>query len=102
MPESSGTPTRPLALERVEPQSMAERRLVTFDLPAAILLKIGIAVLLLVLAGEVLSQIRDALVLVATSLFLAVALNPLVQRLERRLSRRLSVLAVFFLSLIHI
>jgi predicted PurR-regulated permease PerM len=74
---------------------MAERRLVSFDVPAAMLLKIGVAILLLVLAGEVLSQIRDALVLVVTSLFLAVALNPLVQRLERRLSRRLSVLAVF-------
>ncbi|MFL6041665.1 MAG: AI-2E family transporter [Gaiellales bacterium] len=57
--------------------------------------KIMVGLFALGIAGSVLSQVRDVAVWVGAAFFLAIALNPLVARLEPRLGRTVAVLTVF-------
>src|SRR5205085_1676946 len=57
--------------------------------------KLMVGLLLLGVVGNLAHQIRDVLVWTAAALFLAVALNPLVARLEPRLGRTAAALVVF-------
>jgi predicted PurR-regulated permease PerM len=68
---------------------------VVIDLPARTILRVIVLVLLAAAAVELLTAVHRILVWLATSLFLAVALQPAVRFAERRLSHTLAVFAVF-------
>jgi len=70
-------------------------RRVQFDVSAWAVVKLMAGLLLLGVVGNLAHQIRDVLVWTAAALFLAVALNPLVARLEPRLGRTAAALVVF-------
>jgi predicted PurR-regulated permease PerM len=57
--------------------------------------KLMVGLLLLSIIGSVMEQVRDIAVWLGAAAFLAVALNPLVTRLEPRLGRTAAVLVVF-------
>jgi predicted PurR-regulated permease PerM len=65
-----------------------ERRRVTFDITGAAVAKIVLGLLLLAFIGDIAAQMREVFVWCLAAAFLAVALNPLVERLEPRLGRR--------------
>ena len=66
----------------------AMRRTVTFDISAAAVAKIVVGLLALAFIGDLAGQMRDVFVWTLAAAFLAIALNPLVERLEPRLGRR--------------
>jgi predicted PurR-regulated permease PerM len=68
---------------------------VSIDLPARTIVRVIVLVLLAVAAVDVLEHVGRILVWLATSLFLAVALQPAVRLAERRMSHTLAVFAVF-------
>ncbi len=70
-------------------------RRVQFDVSGWAVVKLMAGLLLLGVVGNVAYQIRDVLVWTAAALFLAVALNPLVTRLEPRLGRTAAAIVVF-------
>jgi predicted PurR-regulated permease PerM len=70
-------------------------RRVQFDVSGWAVVKLMAGLLLLGVVGNLAHQIRDVLVWTAAALFLAVALNPLVARLEPRLGRTAAALVVF-------
>jgi len=70
-------------------------RRVQFDVSAWAVVKLMAGLLLLGVVGNLAHQIRDVLVWTAAALFLAVALNPLVARLEPRVGRTAAALVVF-------
>jgi predicted PurR-regulated permease PerM len=70
-------------------------RRVQFDVSGWAVVKLMVGLLLLGVVGNLAHQIRDVLVWTAAALFLAVALNPLVARLEPRLGRTAAALVVF-------
>ena len=80
-----------------EPSSSigADARRLQFDISAWAVAKVMVGLLLLGVVGNVALQIRDVLVWTAAALFLAVALNPLVTRLEPKLGRTAAALVVF-------
>jgi predicted PurR-regulated permease PerM len=65
------------------------------DLPVRTILRVIVLVLLAAAAVDLLSAVSRILVWLATSLFLAVALQPAVRLAERRMSHTLAVFAVF-------
>ena len=71
------------------------RERVAIDLPARTIVRVIVLVLLAVAAVDLLSAVSRILVWLATSLFLAVALQPAVRLAERRMSHTLAVFAVF-------
>jgi predicted PurR-regulated permease PerM len=77
------------------PSEGAEPRRVRIDVSAWAIAKLMAGLLLLGVVGNLAHQIRDVLVWAAAALFLAVALNPLVARLEPKLGRTAAALVVF-------
>jgi len=71
------------------------RERVEIDLPVRTIVRVIVLVLLAAAAVDLLSAVSRILVWLATSLFLAVALQPAVRFAERRLSHTLAVFAVF-------
>jgi predicted PurR-regulated permease PerM len=65
-----------------------ERRRVTFDISASAVAKIMVGLLALGFIGDLAGQMRNVFVWTLAAAFLAIALNPLVERLEPRLGRR--------------
>jgi predicted PurR-regulated permease PerM len=76
------------------PSETAKRR-VTIDISGAAVLKIVIGLLALSFIADLLTQLRDLFVWTLAATFLAVALNPLVVRLEPRLGRKTAATLVF-------
>ncbi len=68
---------------------------VVVDLPARTILRIIVLVLLTIAAVDLLAHVGRILIWIATSLFLAVALQPAVRLAERRMPHALAVFAVF-------
>ena len=64
------------------------RRLVRIDVTGAAVTKIVIGLLALGIVGNLFDRMRDLFVWTLTAAFLAVALNPLVERLEPRIGRK--------------
>jgi predicted PurR-regulated permease PerM len=93
-------------IDRPEPSSTSDaesrralpapdRRRIEFDVSGWAVAKLMVGLLLLGVAVNVVYQIRDVFIWTAAALFLAVALNPLVTRLEPKLGRTAAALAVF-------
>ena len=78
----------------------ARRRSVTFDISAGAVAKIVVGLLLLAFIGDIAAQMRDVFVWTLAAAFLAVALNPLVERLEPRLGRRAAATVVVLSSVV--
>ena len=76
------------------PAEVARRRL-TVDISGAAVIKIVLGLLALGIIGGLLSQMREVFVWTLTATFLAIALNPLVVRLEPRFGRRTASTLVF-------
>ena len=99
----SGTPVQPIDGPEMNAAVEAERRRsdgmevrrVRFDVSGWAIAKLMAGLLLLGVVGNLAHQIRDVLVWVAAALFLAVALNPMVARLEPKLGRTAAALVVF-------
>ena len=64
------------------------RRPITVDITGGAVLKIVVGLLALTFVADIFAQLRDILVWALASLFLAIALNPLVERLEPRVGRK--------------
>jgi predicted PurR-regulated permease PerM len=71
------------------------RRRLTIDITGTAVVKIVVGLLALSFITNLLSQLHDLFVWSLTSTFLAVALNPLVERLEPRLGRKAAATTVF-------
>ena len=71
------------------------RERVEIDLPVRTIVRVIVLVLVAAAAVDLLSAVGRILVWLATSLFLAVALQPAVRFAERRMSHTLAVFAVF-------
>lgn len=67
----------------------------SIDISGIAVAKIVIGLLALAVFSDLLAQLRDLLVWTVAALFLAIALNPLVGRLEPRLGRRPAATVVF-------
>jgi predicted PurR-regulated permease PerM len=65
------------------------------ELPSATIAKLVAGLIALSLTLELASQIREVLIWCGAALFLAIALNPLVARIEPRIGRTAAVLVVF-------
>jgi predicted PurR-regulated permease PerM len=77
-----------------------ERRKVTFDITPSAVAKIVVGLLLLAFIGDLAAQMREVFVWTLAAAFLAIALNPLVERLEPRLGRRVAATVVVLVSVI--
>jgi predicted PurR-regulated permease PerM len=71
------------------------RRHVTIDISAGAVAKIVVGLLLLGFIAELAGRVRNVFVWSIAALFLAIALNPLVERLEPRIGRRPAATVVF-------
>lgn len=71
------------------------RERIVVDVPARTIVRVIVLVLLTVALVDVLAHVTRILIWVATSVFLAVALQPLVRLAERRMPHALAVFAVF-------
>ncbi len=78
-----------------DPSAAPGTRRVEFDVSGWGVAKLMAGLLLLGVVGNVAYQIRDVFIWTAAALFLAIALNPLVARLEPRLGRTASAIVVF-------
>ena len=78
----------------------AQRRSVTFDVTGSAVAKIVAGLLMLAFIGDVAAQMREVFVWTLAAAFLAIALNPLVERLEPRLGRRVAATLVVLASVI--
>ena len=65
------------------------------EFPTRTLVRVVVALIIFGLAVNLLATLRDVVVWTATALFLAIALDPAVSRLERRMARPAAVLIVF-------
>jgi predicted PurR-regulated permease PerM len=90
-PQPNTTTTDP----ELRPATRRDTRRVEFDVSGWAVVKLMVGLLLLGVVGNVAYQVRDVLVWTAAALFLAIALNPLVTRLEPKLGRTGAALAVF-------
>ena len=70
------------------------------DVPLRVVVKVLVAVLVFTIAVSLLEGVRSVLIWVGTALFIAIALNPAVVRVERMMRRSWAVLTVFFAFLI--
>jgi len=73
---------------------LGDRRRVTFDITGPAVAKIVAGLLLLAFIGDIAAQMREVFVWMLAAAFLAIALNPLVERLEPRLGRRVAATVV--------
>src|SRR3954464_369842 len=72
-----------------------QQRRMTIDISASAVAKIVVGLLALGFIGDLAGQMRDVFVWTLAAAFLAIALNPLVERLEPRLGRRPAATVVF-------
>ena len=72
-----------------------QRRRVTIDIAGTAVIKIVAGLLVLAFVGGVLGKMRDVFIWVLAAAFLAIALNPLVEKLEPRIGRRPAATVVF-------
>jgi predicted PurR-regulated permease PerM len=70
------------------------------DVPLRVVVKVLVAVLVFSIAVSLLEGVRSVLIWVGTALFIAIALNPAVVRVEQMMRRTWAVLTVFFAFLI--
>jgi predicted PurR-regulated permease PerM len=77
-----------------DPDPLAPRRL-TIDITGAAVVKIVVGLLAVAFIGDLAGRMRDVIVWTLAAGFLAIALNPLVERLEPRLGRRPAATVVF-------
>lgn len=89
-----GTKAAPVILEPPDPDRSSRRR-VTIDISGKAVAKIVAGLLALGLIGDFAGRMRDIFVWILAAAFLAVALNPLVERLEPRMGRRPAATVVF-------
>ncbi len=76
---------------------MAEApRSVVLDIPLRVIAKVLVSVLVFSVAVSLLSSVRTVLVWVGMAVFIAIALNPAVVRVERVMRRNWAVVTVFF------
>jgi predicted PurR-regulated permease PerM len=73
---------------------LGDRRRVTFDITGPAVAKIVAGLLMLAFIGDIAAQMREVFVWMLAAAFLAIALNPLVERLEPRLGRRVAATVV--------
>jgi predicted PurR-regulated permease PerM len=71
------------------------RRRVTIDVTWATVAKLVVGLLAVAFVGDLAGRMRDVFVWIVAAAFLAVALNPVVERLEPRLGRRPAATVVF-------
>jgi predicted PurR-regulated permease PerM len=71
------------------------RRRLTIDVSGSAVAKIVVGLLALGFVGDLASRMRDVFVWTLAATFLAIALNPLVERLEPRIGRRPAATVVF-------
>jgi predicted PurR-regulated permease PerM len=64
------------------------RSRLTFDVTAAAVAKVIVGLLVLGFVGDLFARMRDLFVWTLAALFLAIALNPMVERLEPRIGRK--------------
>jgi predicted PurR-regulated permease PerM len=84
-----------LATSTSEERSLGGGRRVTFDISGTAVAKIVAGLLVLGFIGDLAGRMRDVLVWTLAAAFLAIALNPLVERLEPRIGRRPAATVVF-------
>jgi predicted PurR-regulated permease PerM len=85
---------RPLPPMNAPPSEARPRRLV-IDISGTAVLKLVLGLLALSVIADLLTQLRDLFVWTLAATFLAIALNPLVVRLEPRLGRKTAATVVF-------
>ncbi len=88
---AAGDPTGPEAT----PVGPPGRGRLTIDISGGAVAKIVVGLFLLGLFGGLLDRMRDILVWILAAAFLAVALNPLVEKLEPKIGRRPAATVVF-------
>ncbi|MDX6619215.1 MAG: hypothetical protein QOK36_1601 [Gaiellales bacterium] len=84
----------PTGVEAEESGSPSRRR-VTIDISGGAVAKLVVGLLALAFIGSLLGRMRDVFVWILAAAFLAIALNPLVERLEPRIGRRPAATVVF-------
>jgi predicted PurR-regulated permease PerM len=92
-PTTSSTGTTRLRGGPAPDPTPVRRTIVEF--PTRTLVRVVVALIIFGLAVNLLATLRDVVVWTATALFLAIALDPAVSRLERRMARPAAVLIVF-------
>jgi predicted PurR-regulated permease PerM len=95
-PRASDAEPRPASRGPEPPDSnpLAARRL-TIDISGTAVAKLVAGLLALAFLGDLAGRMRDVFVWLLAAAFLAIALNPLVERLEPRLGRRPAATVVF-------
>ena len=78
-----------------EDDDQIARRRLTIDVTWATVAKLVVGLLVLAFIGDLAGRMRDVFVWILAAAFLAVALNPVVERLEPRLGRRPAATVVF-------
>jgi predicted PurR-regulated permease PerM len=86
------------ARRRTTPE--ATRRRTTIDITGGAVAKVIIGLLVLGIANDLLTRMRDIFVWTLTAAFLAIALNPLVEKLEPRVGRKPAATIVVIGSLV--
>ena len=76
----------------------AIRRTMTFDISAGAVAKLVVGLLILAFVADIAAQVQDVAVWILAATFLAIALNPLVERLAPRLGRRVAATLVVVAS----
>ena len=76
----------------------AMRRTITFDISAGAVAKLVVGLLILAFVADIAAQVQDVAVWILAATFLAIALNPLVERLAPRLGRRVAATLVVVAS----
>jgi predicted PurR-regulated permease PerM len=92
-PTTSSTGTTRLRGGPAPDPTPVRRTIIEF--PTRTLVRVVVALIIFGLAVNLLATLRDVVVWTATALFLAIALDPAVSRLERRMARPAAVLIVF-------
>jgi predicted PurR-regulated permease PerM len=92
--EEERAPPAPMATEPASAYELARQRL-TIDISGIAVVKIVAGLLALAFIGDLAGRMRDVFVWTLAALFLAIALNPLVERLEPRIGRRPAATVVF-------
>ncbi len=92
------TETAETVAERTHPPAdddRTTRRRLTIDVTWATVAKLVAGLLVLAFIGDLAGRMRDIFVWILAAAFLAVALNPVVEKLEPRLGRRPAATVVF-------
>jgi predicted PurR-regulated permease PerM len=93
-PPAAGATTLPAEPDAGDQES-AQRRRIVIDISGFAVVKIVAGLLVLAFLTNLITQMRDVIVWTLAAAFLAIALNPLVERLEPRIGRRPAATVVF-------